>query len=248
MAEFSDRPMPHPPPEDQYWGFFQGKHMTKYLESYLDDHVYAGHSLRDRIVFDAPVDRVTRSESGWRVSFGKGKSMLTKKLIDATGMTSQPNIPHLNGIDTFQGTALHHKDFGLSTFLSDSTKKHIVILGGAKSATDVAYAAAKADNKKVSWIIREDGSGPAAFFATQPSSPRYANSNEGFYNRFMASYLPNLFGRGSLLAWFRQRTWLGRRYLMDFWGMVDGLLRGLVDYGREEGKEMGFKNLEPDTP
>jgi len=248
MAEFSDRPMTPPPPEDQYWGFFPAKYTTQYLETYVDDHVYNGQSIRDRIFFNTPVDRVEKDEYGRWIVTSKGTCLFrVKKLIDATGMTSQPHIPPIHGSERFQGQSLHHKDFGQSTFLQDKTKKNVVVLGGAKSAADVAYASAKA-GKTVSWVIRKDGNGPAAFFAPEPVSKRHANSNEGFYNRFLASFLPNPFGSKGLLAKVLHGTWFGRRYLKNLWDGFDKGLRGMMHYEREDGKEHGFPNLEPDTP
>lgn len=248
MAEFSDRPMTTPPLEDRYWGFFPAKYTTQYLESYVDDHMYNGQSIRDRILFNTPVDRVEKDEDGqWIITSKETCLFRVKKLIDATGMTSQPHIPLIAGSERFQGQRLHHKDFGQSTFLQEETKMNVVVLGGAKSAADVAYASAKA-GKTVSWVIRKDGNGPAAFFAPEPISKRYANSNEGFYNRFLASFLPNPFGSKGLLARVLHGTWFGRRYLKNLWDGFDKGLRGIMQYEREEGKEHGFPNLEPDTP
>ena len=248
MAEFSDRPMTPPPAGDQYWGFFPAKYTTAYLESYVDNHVYNGQTIRDRITLNTSVQRVEKTTNGrWIISHSRGRFLETSNLIDATGMASQLYIPILQGAESFQGDSLHHKVFGQSDFLSDPKKQHVVVLGGAKSAADVAYASAKA-GKTVSWIIREDGSGPAAFFAPQPVSTRYANSNEGFYNRFLASFLPNPFGSKSLLAIILHCTWFGRIYLKRLWDGFDTGLRAVTDYQREEGREMGFANLEPDTP
>jgi len=248
MAEFSDRPMAPPPAEDQYWGFFPAKYTTAYLESYVDNHIYNGQTIRDRVLFNTPVRRVEKtSEGAWILSHNRGCSIEAKRFVDATGMTSQPNIPTLPGAESFQGSSIHHKAFGSSEFLSDPRKQHIVVLGGAKSAADVAYASAKA-GKSVSWIIREEGNGPAAFFAPQPVSKRYANSNEGFYNRLLASFLPNPFGSKSLLAKFLHGTWLGRVCLDQLWERFNKDLREITDYHREAGREMGFANLEPDTP
>lgn len=264
MAEFSDRPMAPPPAEDQYWGFFPAKYFTAYLESYVGDHVYAGRTIRDRILFKSSVDSVTRyqlsdkeddgnkSTLQWTITYNTSRQIDTSKLIDATGMTSQPQIPTLPGFSEYKGKALHHKSFGQeeSALLSDPSVQNICILGGAKSAADVAYSIAKAtkNKKTVHWIIREDGNGPAAFFGVQPVDPRYANSNEGFYNRYLAGYLPNYFGRWTLWKWLLQWTYFGRRRVTQLWGGIDQGLRGLTDYQREEGKATGFANLEPDTP
>ena len=267
MAEFSDRPMTPPPEEDQFFGFFPGRYSTSYLESYVDNHIYAGQSIRDRTIFKAKVDRVSRLDPStavtidktpkaqWIVTYDTNKRLHTSNLIDATGMTSQPDIPSLPGISEFKGKAFHHRSFGQqeSALLSDPLAQNICIIGGAKSAADVAYAFAKAPiqekKRDIHWIIREDGNGPAAFFAAEPVSPRYANSNEGFYNRFLASFLPNAFTqRWGLVKWLLQGTVLGRWYVKRLWSGFDQGLRSLMNYQREEGKAMGFGNLEPDTP
>ena len=265
MAEFSDRPMAAPPEEDQYYGFFPGKYTAEYLESYVDDHVYAGHTIRDRILFNARVDSIERFQASdvgedekatmqWTITYGNDKRIHAAKVIDATGMTSQPEIPALPGISDFKGKTLHHKTFGQeeSALLADPSIRNICILGGAKSAADVAYTFARASGgtqENVHWIIREDGNGPCAFFAVQPISPRYANSNEGFYNRFLAGYLPSPFKRRwGLYKWLLQGTFIGRWYVKRLWDGCDTGLRALMNYQREEGKATGFANLEPDTP
>lgn len=74
MAEFSDRPMKSPPKKDQYYGFFPAKYATTYLESYVDDHVYNGQSLKDRIVFSSPIKKISR-----RVKMDYGPSIPTQK-------------------------------------------------------------------------------------------------------------------------------------------------------------------------
>ena len=248
MAEFSDRPMKPPPKEDQYWDFFPGRYLSSYLEGYVDDHTYNGSTLRDRIKLNTTVQHIEKLSNGhWQIIHENGQKSDSKRVIDATGLTSQPYVPAILGAGTFQGLSLHHKAFGQSSFLSDSSKEHIVVLGGAKSAADVAYASAKA-GKKVSWIVREHGSGPSAFFGVQPASPRYANSNEGFYNRFLANFLPNPFGSKSILYRLLQGTKIGRWYVNRLWNTFDTLLRGITNYEREEGKENGFANLAPDTP
>ncbi|KAI4258754.1 MAG: hypothetical protein LQ352_001062 [Teloschistes flavicans] len=266
MAEFSDRPMTPPPAKDQYYGFFPAHYSTAYLEKYVDDHVYDGHTIRDRILFNSHVDNLQRHEvcnqvhkslhssSHWTVTYNTCRSICASKIIDATGMTSQPYTPSLHGSDDFRGRTLHHKFFGQEeeALFQNPSVQNICILGGAKSAADVAYAFAQASGearKNVHWVIREDGNGPSAFFAAPAMSDRYANSNEGFYNRFLASFLPNTFGRRwSLMKWLMQGTILGRWYATRLWDGFDQGLRSLMNYQREEGMDMGFANLEPDTP
>ncbi|KAL8647370.1 MAG: hypothetical protein Q9226_006458, partial [Calogaya cf. arnoldii] len=257
MAEFSDRPMTTPP--EQYYGFFPGKYTTSYLESYVDNHTYSGQTIRDRILFNSCVESITKMQSPetaggaqWEIIYDDNRKIHTRKLIDATGMTSQPHIPTIPGSSGFRGITLHHKSFGHSQalLLKDPSVQNICIIGGAKSAADVAYACAKAPfERKIHWIIREDGNGPSAFFAAPAMTSQYANSNEGFYNRFLASFLPNRFGnKWGWLKWLLQRTFLGRWYAKRLWDGFDEGLREFHDYQREEGKATGFANLEYNTP
>ena len=247
MAEFSDRPMSPPPERDQYYGFFPAHYLTEYLEAYVSDHIYNNQSIRERVAFNVKVKRVEKTEDRlWTVTWSDGTQIKTSKLIDATGLTSRPNMPHVPGQEAFQGTLIHHKDFGQSTFLKDPTKKNIAVLGGAKSAADVAYAAAKA-GKNVSWIIRKDGAGPGALLSAEGRGP-YVNSNESFYTRLVAGFLPNPFNKTSWLKRFLQGTAMGRWLVKQLWDGVDSKNRKKADFKRAEGLEMGFENLEPDTP
>ncbi|KAL8761232.1 MAG: hypothetical protein Q9184_002636 [Pyrenodesmia sp. 2 TL-2023] len=248
MAEFSDRPMTPPPDEDQFYGFFPAKYTTAYLESYVDNHIYAGRTIRDRIRFNASVNGITRNHrrenapsapqnAQWTITYNTHHKIHTSKLIDATGMTSQPETPNLPGSSDFQGRTLHHKSFGQeqNLLLEDTSVQNICIVGGAKSAADVAYACAKAPaGRKIHWVIREDGNGPSAFFAAPAMSARF---------------LPNKFGKQwGWLKWLLQGTVPGRWYVKRLWEGFDKGLRGFLDYQREEGRDMGFANLEYDKP
>ncbi|KAL6721672.1 hypothetical protein ACLMJK_000776 [Lecanora helva] len=246
MAEISDQPMTPPPLEDQYYGFFPAKYVTEYLESYVDSHIYDSVSLRERIKFDVNVQKIEKIDKFWVVFCHDGVEMKTTKLIDATGMTSQPNIPNLPGKESFQGRILHHKEFGELGDLKNIQGHHFAVLGGGKSAADVAYSAAKV-GKVVSWIIREEGNGPAALLSCKGKGP-YANSNDSFYTRLVASFLPNPFSKDSYLSKFLHGSRLGTWIVRRFWDAVDRAHRKEVDYQREEGKCNRFYNLEPDTP
>lgn len=144
MAEFSDVPMTPPPAEDQYYGFFPAKYTSTYLESYVDNHTYAGKTIRDRVLLKSHVDSVTRfqildsshgsssSTTQWTITYNTNKRIYASKIIDATGLTSQPYIPSLPGSSNFKGRTLHHKSFGQEekSILSDPSMKNICVLGG----------------------------------------------------------------------------------------------------------------------
>lgn len=247
MAEFSDRAMSPPSEEDQYFGFFPARYVTDYLESYVENHVYDGKTLGERIIFNVTVQRVEKLEGDWIVTCNGGAEIFrARKLIDATGLTDLPSIPSIPGHAEFQGLAIHHKEFGRSNLLTDTKIQNIAVIGGSKSAADVAYAAAKA-GKTVSWIIRKNGSGPSALFPVEGTG-LYSNSNEQLHTRLMKLFLPSPFGKASILSSFLQRTIIGRWLVGKLWAGSDRDVRSQGDFSRKEGKKNGFQNLEPDTP
>ena len=247
MAEFSDQPMRRPPTCDLHYDFFPAKHVTEYLESYIDSHKYGGRSLRDRIRFFTSVQQISRKDSLWHLSLDSNTAVVTGKLIDATGMTSLSYTPTLSGQTGFSGLRIHHKEFGQyeDLIFKNSSIQKVAVIGGAKSAADVAYACAKA-GKDVHWIIRPDGAGPAAFLSPEGSG-MYKNSDDAFYNRLVSTFLPSPFNEKTWLYRFLQQTNLGIRLLRIFWDGVDRKNRRIADYGRREGKAMRFGDLEPDT-
>lgn len=247
MAEFSDRVMKPLPKEDQYFGFFPARYVTEYLESYVDDHVYDGKTLRERILFNVRVQHVEKLEGNWIVSCdGSTRSFRAPRLVDATGLTSLPHIPSIPGQAEFRGLAIHHKEFGQSSLLTNTKIQNIAVIGGSKSAADVTYAAAKA-GKTASWVIRKNGSGPCALFSAETTGP-YANSNDQLHTRLMKLFLPSPFGKTSILDRFLHKWTLGKWLFRKMWVGTDRDIRVQGDFSRKEGRKNGFQNLEPDTP
>lgn len=246
ILEFSDEPMHNVPKSDQYHDFFAARHVTKYLENYVRSHVYAGNTLLDRVQLETTVESLTKHGDIWNVKVqGLDTAYVTSKVIDATGLTSVPNIPNIPGSLRFEGQKLHHRSFGQSAVLTDSAVQDVVVLGGAKSAADVAYAAAKA-GKKVTWIIRKSGSGPAAFVAAKGQGP-YSNSNESFFNRFTSHFLASVFWPENWLTSFLYQTRIGRSLVARMWKGINKKSHQLADYDRPDGQANGFHNLKPDT-
>lgn len=250
MARFSSLPIQPPPKHDTYFDYFPAKYVATYLSEYVDQQIYCGRSLRQRIVFHSRVTKIELSEARrqWQVFCdGRTEPLLSKTLLVAAGLTSHPNMPNLPGRDAFQGTIIHHLDFAKSPILKDRETKHVAVLGGAKSAADVAYAAAKA-GKTVSWIIRRNGSGPAHFAPASGVGP-YKNSNESLYSRLAASLSPSIWNHQKWLPGFLHGTKIGRRAIDWIWATLDSDLRREADYhGRgDDASKNGFANLEPDT-
>lgn len=97
-----------------------------------------------RIRFSTKVEEVVEGEKGqWiitvattQTSDGK-KSVETKKLVAdklvlATGVTGNPNMPQIEGADTFDAPMFHCKEFLQKKDLLLTSKK-VVVYGGSKS-------------------------------------------------------------------------------------------------------------------
>lgn len=249
MCEFSDKPVSKPLEGEDYYGFFPAKYITEYLEDYANDHMYADRSLRDRIRLNCHVKAVSNEGAKWIVSCDEKEVryvFTASKLMIATGLTSKPNMPVLSNQDAFKGLILHQKDFGQSSFLASSDAEHVCVIGGAKSAADVAYASAKA-GKTVSWIIRKNGSGPSALVSARGSGP-YRNTNETLYTRMTSLLNPSLFIPQNWATRFLHQTRIGRRLVDLIWTKVDAKNRRQADYRRPDGRANNFEGLEPDTP
>ena len=252
MTEYSDKGMILPAGEDTYHDTFRAKHVTQYLEEYLDEHVYAGSSLRDRLRFNFTVDRIEKSgtQEYWTV---RGTDRLTEtqstfqasKLMIASGITSEPNMPDLPGRETFKGDITHSEGFGSSSILSSPDKRQVVVIGGGKSSADMVYALAKAD-KEVSWIIRKSGTGPAAFIDIKGHG-RYKNAAEIGNTRLMTSFGPSAFVDSKWKDSWVHRSRMGRAVFEKVWFNADRDIRAEANYHRREGARDGYKNLETET-
>jgi hypothetical protein len=168
--EFSDFPM------GEEFGVKEGDHvpgmvMHRYLTAYAKKF-----GVLERCRFGCWVrsaemvwERTKGVEEEWEGSYrwivrygvkdangdGEGEVIVRgKKLVMATGSTSAPNIPILEGSEEFQGEIFHSKDLSLKVQVEAIDKaQNIVVLGGAKSAADAVYLNAS-KGRHVDWVIR----------------------------------------------------------------------------------------------
>ncbi|MCJ1392862.1 monooxygenase [Xylographa bjoerkii] len=218
-AEFSDIPMPRPPENDTYYDFFKAKYTTMYLEDYVDRRTYAGETLRERIRFGSHVHKVMKAREKW-VIYSKDKTGDTHifhatKLIVASGLTSRQYIPSLSGKEKFDRPIIHQENFGQSSILSSPDVQRVTVLGGAKSSADMVYASVKA-GKKVSWIVRDTGTGPAFFLSPKGKGP-YKNAFELGSIRVASTLSPSFLVPESWWTRFLHETKLGRKILQGIW-------------------------------
>jgi hypothetical protein len=189
--------------------------MHTYLERYAEKW-----DIARRIEYETFVEEVSRS-NGWTVRC-KGKTFETKKLIVATGITNRPHRPILPHVDDFQCPIIHSAELGRQVDkVTSKAVKTVAVLGGAKSAYDSAYVAAS-QGKKVHWIIRSSGKGPAWVFPPYTQlGPIKAWRERLPVRRFIACFSPWLWDDG--MGWLRNflhHTWLGKKVSQAFWGDI----------------------------
>lgn len=131
------------------------------LHRYLTDFAKK-FGVFDRVQFHTTVKVVQpNSNGGWKLDVASPtgeRTVETAKLILATGLTSTPNMPQYASADSFGAPLFHAKDFCKQAPYLDDVKNAVVV-GGAKSALDVAYAMVE-DGATVDLIIRSNGHGP----------------------------------------------------------------------------------------
>lgn len=161
--EYPDFPM-----DSETFGIKPGEHpsgeivhayLTKYAEKF---------GIMDMIRFECSVasaEHQEGDEGGWILTVqkkdGATQRILARKLIMATGMTSEPFLPHIEGQEQFGAPIFHSKDF-LKHADTLETAKTVTVLGGTKSAWDVVYAYAS-KGVKVNWVIRGRAFPPSAW-------------------------------------------------------------------------------------
>lgn len=247
MAEFSDFPMTRP--SETLHELYDAKHVADYIENYVDEFNYKGRSLRDRIIFGFTVTSIEKTVGKWVVHGYHNETKATAafrtdKLMIATGLTSTPNMPLLSNQEKFGGQILHQRDFGQSAVLS-STDKRVTILGGAKSAADMAYASVKA-GKSVSWVIRKSGSGPAAFLGSEGKG-RYKNSAELGFTRIMSTFTPSYFTPQTHWTTFLNKTKVGYWLESQIWNTANKVSRDGAQFDRRPRALESFQKLKPST-
>ncbi|KAK3115531.1 hypothetical protein LTR53_005026 [Teratosphaeriaceae sp. CCFEE 6253] len=244
VSGFPDQPFKVPVDAEEYYDLVPARHLSEYLDEYVDGKVFARRGLRERFRLGTWVKDVRKvpgasadGDALWRIaakSDEQGEEVYwAKKVIIATGLSSVPNMLDLPGRESFRGRRPlirpHQKE---ETDIN--SHEHITIYGGSKSAAELAYAAAKdtsrhGEHRRVNWIVRASGSGPLAMI--HPKSPfrKYRNLMETGTTRAMAClssanpYLPERSWRELILYGYIVRWNTGPLGILqrdDFWDVV----------------------------
>lgn len=138
--------------------FIPGTVVHEYLKAFAQKF-----GITDKIRFETKVEAAEKQEGeGWLLWLNnkQGSSrLLAEKLVVASGNTSDPFMPAIDGADIFEAPLFHVKELQKQIGTIRDAKE-VVILGGTKSAWDAAYAFAVAEgNAQVHMVIRETGHG-----------------------------------------------------------------------------------------
>jgi cation diffusion facilitator CzcD-associated flavoprotein CzcO len=226
---------------DEY-GVKAGEHVPGIvLHEYLVEYTKMCH-MTEHLRFNTRVEVVEKigdkGDTRWKLTTETAneldqptKSMLyTKKLIVATGITSDPSTPSIPGSQHFDAPIIHSSRFGRQQdkiLISPSIRK-IAVLGRSKSAYDAVHLAAS-QGLEVEWIIRRSGRGPVWNLPAHTNIGPIKSWREKLVTRRIVGLLsPSLDGESGGFNWLRkllQETTLGKAFTCKFWsGMHEASL------------------------
>lgn len=134
--------------------YIPGEVTNAYLKAYVEKF-NLGSSIRLQTKVTVAEHQDT-PKGGWILTVvnqeGRESMVLAKRLIVATGLTSEPFMPHFEGQENFGGRVFHSKYFQQNRD-TIKTSKAVTVFGGTKFGFDAAYTYATA-GVQVNWVIR----------------------------------------------------------------------------------------------
>ncbi|PSN74512.1 dimethylaniline monooxygenase (N-oxide forming) [Corynespora cassiicola Philippines] len=230
--EYSDLPMDthgYNPANDH----IPGENVNEYLNQYA-----LKFDLMRYMRFNWAVESATdEGHSGWTLKTTETQSgtkifhmIKASKLVIATGLTSEPFIPIINGGEVFGAPTYHSSQFSIAEN-GLGPYKRVALLGGAKFSWDIACAYAAA-GVQVNWIIRQSGHGPCWMMPNRLTPLKI--KPELFIQTRLVSWLsPCIWGDAdgfSLIRKFLHQNWLGRKIVDAFFGKMQHSVLEHNDY------------------
>lgn len=222
---FSALPMPERPDFKETGGRLSGEDMRLYMESYAD------RFLHNKIRYNVEVTDIRRvnadasptGASTWTMNIidkisGKQEVLKFDKIVLCTGGSSQASIPkEFAPVTAFDGMIIHSSEFRarLEDFLAATTSKSdaepgdVVVIGGGKSAMDIASYLTNS-GRRVSIVFERTD----MFMASSTPLPDFIRRS-----RFLSIVSPHIDLR-SRLERFLHTSWLGNKIVHGFWNMV----------------------------
>ncbi|MDT5181060.1 MAG: hypothetical protein QOJ95_5258, partial [Mycobacterium sp.] len=111
------------------------------IKQYADD-VADKYGVRKHMRFNTTVEgaRWDEDASAWRVALAGGETLTARYLITATGFLSQPKVPEIPGIESFEGKLIHTTEWE-DDF--DATGRRIAVIGTGATAVQLIPELAK---------------------------------------------------------------------------------------------------------
>lgn len=151
LYRYTDLAMP-----DDYPEWPKGPQVHAYLHAYADRHALSRlFRLNTNVV---SMDRRTDGRPGWTLTIDEAGHRREEDfdfVAICTGQFSDKNVLTHPGQDAFKaagGRVMHSSDY---TDPSIARDRHVVVLGGSKSATDLVVNAARNGAKQVTMVYRE---------------------------------------------------------------------------------------------
>jgi hypothetical protein len=242
--EFSDFSMRQTTPDLKPKEHIPGNSVHDYLEAYVDEFELRGY-IRLGHKVESVIERRTGDASSWLLevedlSASTKSTIHAKKLIIATGQTSQPYFPErlFENQEAFKQPIFHCVDLHKyeSELFDKSSKeeggKRITVFGSAKSAFDAAYTIAETYNTPVDMIIRASGHGPI-WMCPALVTPLKKFLEKLMTVRLLTWFSPCIWGNADGyigIRSFLHSTWLGRKVVDAFWAVIGNDVKTLNKY------------------
>ncbi|ETS74703.1 hypothetical protein PFICI_13187 [Pestalotiopsis fici W106-1] len=209
------------------------EYLTKYAEKF---------NIIDCIRYHTKVEVAEHQrEGGWVLTLntvtgdGKGagvsKKIWAEKLVVATGLTSEPFLPHIEGQELYNAPLFHGRDLIHHVGSNIGPKKRATVFGGTKSGWDAVYAYATR-GVEVDWVIRKSGHGPA-WMAPPYVTPLKKWLEKLVNTRLLTWFSPCIWsaaGGFSGIRWFWHETAIGRAITNAFWSVLGNDVMTLNKY------------------
>ncbi|KAF3090953.1 hypothetical protein TWF569_002562 [Orbilia oligospora] len=218
-----------------------GETIHEYLNAYAKKF-----NVYDKIRFDSKLSSAEylAESSQWLLTIGgQGgvtKTLLTDKLIMATGVTSEPFLPLLAGQENFGRPLFHAKDLLQHSDELLKSSKNVTVFGGSKSAWDAVYLFAS-NGIKVNWVVRAKGTG-FCWMSPPKVTPAKKWIEKLITTRFLTWFSPCIWDEAdgySGVRNFMHGTALGRGIVDTFFGILGSDVQALNGYDNHpETKKM----------
>lgn len=146
LYEFPDFPFQKP------WGYYPtGAEVQQYIEDFADEY-----ELNEHVKLNTKVDKIERradGKAGWTFRVSSGEAVDVDYAVVSSGMysTANPFLPNYEGADSFAGAVLHSSQYLDSSVVAG---KNVIVVGGGKSAADIACDAANKGAASTTYLYR----------------------------------------------------------------------------------------------